>query len=106
MKVWNERWPLEKTADGTKAPSALAGLRNMVRMILREVEAGNSGEVKLQLDALLDDLSSSDVAFEWSGGETAQNRMAVNAAVAKEKAADEHREGIAAYCTEHSTMVD
>jgi hypothetical protein len=42
-------WPLEYDKTGTKPPHALAGLRNQVRMIRREAEAGNMREVRFQL---------------------------------------------------------
>ncbi len=78
-----EGWPLEKDASGTRAPSDVAGLRNQVRMIRREAEAGNMVEVRLQLDALLDDLSSDRVAFDWRGGAAMQARMTAAATIAR-----------------------
>ena len=46
--------------------SDLAGLRNQVRMIQAAAKAGSMGEVGYQLTALLDDLSSPTVRFEWA----------------------------------------
>ncbi len=91
-------WPLEKDASGTKAPNALAGLRNQVRLIRREAAAGNMREVELQLDALLDDLSGRDVAFDWNGGASEQRRMTANAAAEHERQEELTRRGIAEYC--------
>ena len=47
-----------------RPPSDLAGLRNQVRMIMAAADAVKLGEVKLQLEGLLDDLSTA-AAFEW-----------------------------------------
>ena len=99
-------WPLEKDASGTRAPSDLAGLRNQVRLIRREAEAGNVAEVRLQLDALLDDLSNDRVAFDWRGGATAQARMTAAATIARAEDEEEHRAGVAAFAADNPGMVD
>jgi hypothetical protein len=47
-------------------PNDLAGLRNQVRMIQAAARESNIGEIRYQLTALLDDLSSPTVRFEWA----------------------------------------
>jgi hypothetical protein len=74
--------------------SDLAGLRNQVRMILRENDGGTVSNVELQLEALLNDLHSSTVRFCWMSKRTM--------AAAKRRNA----EGIAAYCIANPAMVD
>jgi hypothetical protein len=74
--------------------SDLAGLRNQIRMILRENDGGTVSNVELQLEALLNDLHSSTVRFCWMSKRT------------KEAAKRRNAEGIAAYCIANPAMVD
>jgi hypothetical protein len=66
----------------------LAGLRNQVRMVWYAADRGEIGETKLQLSALIDDLSGSHVRFCWM---SAADRAASEQAT---------RDGIAAYMAE------
>ena len=59
---------MELDGEG-KALNDLAGLRNQIRMIQRAADDGNLREVGYQLTALLDDLQSPTVRFEWSSAQ-------------------------------------
>jgi hypothetical protein len=84
---------LEVGPDG-KPENDLAGLRNQVRMIKRAALQGDVRETALQLDALLDDLHSPTVRFEWA---SAKERAA---------AAERNRENMAQAALEKPAMFD
>lgn len=57
----------------------LAGLRNAVRLAWFAADRGELGEVKLQLEGLIDDLTAPRVRFQWATAaeraeDEAQNR--------------------------------
>jgi hypothetical protein len=70
----------------------LAGLRNQVRLIYRAANNEDMREVRLELVALLDDLSTGRCKFSW-GCNVEEEQEAL-------------RRGIAAYCQENPSMVD
>ena len=70
------------------------GLQNQMKMIFNQIEAGNSYEAKMQLLAIIDDLSPDGVRFEW---------MSSRSLKSSEK---QNTKNLARYCAENPAMVD
>ena len=70
------------------------GLQNQMKMIFNQIEDGNSYEAKMQLHAIIDDLSPDRVHFEW---------MSTRARAASKK---QTAENLARYCVENPGSVD